>query len=372
MEENAGTNTPVDPERKTMDPECKELLEEIKKNNAVQEDLNKKWRQERGLPDPEPTELQLMFQRWVRSAEAPLSPAPEGEAPLSPAPEGEATIKGEKVKIPPPQPRPPPLKTSPAPDGAVPCPDVVVPLPECQDLPPLVLTPRSQHCRAQLLAWSPTPLLLDLQTSRREGQTSRALPLSFTLFPLKLHTSLRGSAVAHLCPSLLAPGCRPALQSPWSSRPGSPSLVRGPFQEMPEGPNHPQARPQEGAKIDICGLEDRGILKKARQLGSAFKYTRIKKENETALQCERSCFPRHACEPEIKRRTAKIEAGTRWRLDASAQQLLYAFPPLAMLLLCLEKIRQDWAKVLLVAPYWSRRLVFNPDAAPERPAVETA
>ncbi|MGH0121845.1 UNVERIFIED_CONTAM: hypothetical protein FKN15_075946 [Acipenser sinensis] len=259
-----------------MDPEWKELLEEIKINNAIQEDLNKKWRQERGLPDPEPMALQLMFQRWVRSAEAPLSPAPEGEAPLSPAPEGEAplspapegeaplspapegeaTIKGEEVKkIPLPQPRPPPLKTSPAPDGAVPCPDVVVPLPECQDLPPLVLTPGSQHCQAQLLAWSPTPLLLDLQTSRHEGQTSRELPLSLTLFPLKLQVSLRGSAVTHLCPSLLAPGCRPALQLPWSSRPGSPSLVRSPFQEMPEGPTHRQAGPQEGAKIDICGLE---------------------------------------------------------------------------------------------------------------------
>ncbi|MGH0141238.1 UNVERIFIED_CONTAM: hypothetical protein FKN15_073123 [Acipenser sinensis] len=247
-----------------MDPEWKELLEEIKRNNAVQEDLNKKWRQERGLPDPEPTELQLMFQRWVRSAEAPLSPVPEGEAPLSPLfaePRGEEPPlpepRKEVKKIPPPQPRPPPLKTSLAPDGAVPCPDIVVPLPECQDLPPLVLTPRSQHCRAQLLAWSPTPLLLNLQTSRREGQMSRALPLSLTLFPLKLQASLRGSAVAHLCLSLLAPGCRPALQSPWSSRPGSLSLVRGPFQEMPEGPTHPQARPQEGAKIDICGLEDK-------------------------------------------------------------------------------------------------------------------
>ncbi|MGH0158166.1 UNVERIFIED_CONTAM: hypothetical protein FKN15_061046 [Acipenser sinensis] len=50
---------------KTMDPEWKELLEEIKRNNAVQEDLNKKWRQERGLPDPEPTELELALQRWI-------------------------------------------------------------------------------------------------------------------------------------------------------------------------------------------------------------------------------------------------------------------------------------------------------------------
>ncbi|MGH0147797.1 UNVERIFIED_CONTAM: hypothetical protein FKN15_010807 [Acipenser sinensis] len=207
------------------------------------------------LPEPRGEELPLPEPRGEkpplpepRGEELPLS-EPRGEKPPLPEPRGEAKSR------PPPQPRPPPLKTSPATDGAVPCPDVVVPLPECQDLPLLVLTPGSQHCQAQLLAWSPTPLLLDLQTSRREGQTLHALPLFLTLFPLKLQASLRGSTVAHLCQSLLAPGCRPALQSPSSSRPGSPSLVRGPFQEMPEGLTHPQARPQEGAKIDICGLE---------------------------------------------------------------------------------------------------------------------
>ncbi|MGH0138191.1 UNVERIFIED_CONTAM: hypothetical protein FKN15_066742 [Acipenser sinensis] len=194
-----------------------------------------------------------------RGEELPL-PEPRGEKPPLPEPRGEAKSR------PPPQPRPPPLKTSPATDGAVPCPDVVVPLPECQDLPLLVLTPGSQYCQAQLLSWSPTPLLLDLQTSRREGQALHALPLFFTLFPLKLQASLRGSTVAHLCQSLLAPGCRPALQSPSSSRPGSPSLVRGPFQEMPEGLTHPQARPQEGAKIDICGLEGTGKFGKQKLL----------------------------------------------------------------------------------------------------------
>ncbi|MGH0145505.1 UNVERIFIED_CONTAM: hypothetical protein FKN15_040451 [Acipenser sinensis] len=154
-----------------MDPELKELLEEIKRNIVVQEELNKKWRQEQGLPDPEPTELELMFQRWVRSTlerEAPLSPAPEGEVLLSPAPEGEATIKVEEVKkIPPPQPRPPPLKTSPAPDGAVPQPVLLDTLPECPDLQLLGLEIKPEHHQTQFLAWSPAPFFLRPQTSRR-------------------------------------------------------------------------------------------------------------------------------------------------------------------------------------------------------------
>lgn len=39
-------------------------------------------------------------------------------------------------------------------------------------------------------------------------------------------------------------------------------------------------------------------------------------------------------------------------------RLLYAFPPIALLPLCLEKIRQDRATVLLVAPHWPKRAWF--------------
>lgn len=49
-------------------------------------------------------------------------------------------------------------------------------------------------------------------------------------------------------------------------------------------------------------------------------------------------------------------------VDALAHQWparpLYAFPPIALLPLCLEKIRQDRATVLLVAPHWPKRAWF--------------
>ncbi|MGH0123376.1 UNVERIFIED_CONTAM: hypothetical protein FKN15_028467 [Acipenser sinensis] len=52
------------------------------------------------------------------------------------------------------------------------------------------------------------------------------------------------------------------------------------------------------------------------------------------------------------------------------RQLLYAFPPLALLPRCLEKIRQDQAKVL-IAIIGPGNSGLNPDAAPEWPAVKT-
>ncbi|MGH0167028.1 UNVERIFIED_CONTAM: hypothetical protein FKN15_052313 [Acipenser sinensis] len=136
----------------------------MKGATAVQEESNRQWRVEWGLPELEPTELQLLFQRWVRSTpepevpapegEAPLSPVPEGEAPLSPVPEGEATNKGEEVK----KILPSPLKTSLAPDGSVPHPVILDTLPECPDLQPLGLEIKQEHHQTQFLAWSPALL----------------------------------------------------------------------------------------------------------------------------------------------------------------------------------------------------------------------
>ncbi|MGH0151230.1 UNVERIFIED_CONTAM: hypothetical protein FKN15_019580 [Acipenser sinensis] len=48
-----------------------------------------------GLSEPQPTELELLLQKW-RSAQAQLSPE-QGEVLLSPTPEGEAPDKGEEV-----------------------------------------------------------------------------------------------------------------------------------------------------------------------------------------------------------------------------------------------------------------------------------
>ncbi|MGH0146565.1 UNVERIFIED_CONTAM: hypothetical protein FKN15_042792 [Acipenser sinensis] len=343
----ACVGAPRDPE---MDDDLKALIEQIKRNTAAMQESNKKWRQELGLPDPEPTELDLLLQKWEQARVAPQSPEPEGEEPPLPLPEprgeepplpeprgeepplpeprgeepplpeprgeepplpeprgeepplpeprgeepplpeprgeepplpeprgeepplpeprgeepplpeprGEEPLlpepREEVEKIPPLQPRPPPLKASPALSCVVPCPGIVDTLPECPDLPTLDLAPRLQHCQAQLFAWSLSPLPLKPQTSRHGSQTSLALPLPPTVFPLRLQTSLRRSTATHLYLQFLAPGHRPALQSPRASCPGPSSPVLGPFQEAPEGPTHPQARPWKRAAMDIAGL----------------------------------------------------------------------------------------------------------------------
>ncbi|MGH0130306.1 UNVERIFIED_CONTAM: hypothetical protein FKN15_045738 [Acipenser sinensis] len=243
-----------------------ELIAMIKRNTAAQQEQNKKWRVELGLPEPEPTDLDRLLQKWKvelpsrepEEEELPL-PEPRGEELPLPEPRGEEPPlpepREEVKKIPPPQPRPPPLKASPALPCVVPCPGIVDTLPECPDLPTLDLAPRSQHCQAQLFAWSLSQLPLKPQTSRHGSQTSLALPLPPTVFPLRLQTSLRRSTATHLCLPFLAPGHRPALQSPRASRPGPSSPVLGPFQEAPEGPTHPQARPWKRAKIKEIGLE---------------------------------------------------------------------------------------------------------------------
>ncbi|MGH0123306.1 UNVERIFIED_CONTAM: hypothetical protein FKN15_056961 [Acipenser sinensis] len=84
--------------------DLQKLIDQIKKNTAAQEEQNRKWRQERGLPEREPTELELLLQRWEQAGAAPLFPAPKGEAPLSPEQDKEeplseppAEIKGEEA-----------------------------------------------------------------------------------------------------------------------------------------------------------------------------------------------------------------------------------------------------------------------------------
>ncbi|MGH0115554.1 UNVERIFIED_CONTAM: hypothetical protein FKN15_024884 [Acipenser sinensis] len=68
----------------------KELITMINRNTAAQVEQNKTWRLELGLPEREPTELELLLQKWeLESAkEAKQSPAPE-ELVLSQEPEEE-------------------------------------------------------------------------------------------------------------------------------------------------------------------------------------------------------------------------------------------------------------------------------------------
>ncbi|MGH0135376.1 UNVERIFIED_CONTAM: hypothetical protein FKN15_031243 [Acipenser sinensis] len=211
----------------------KQMVAEQEEANRRQREENERRRRELGLPPQEPSELELLIQKtdwaalkweWPTAQPEPSAMAePRGEKPPLPEP------REEVKKIPPPQPRPPPLKASPALPCVVPCPGIVDTLPECPDLPTLDLAPRSQHCQAQLFAWSLSQLPLKPQTSRHGGQTSLALPLPPTVFPLRLQTSLCRSTASHLCLPFLAPGHRPALQSPRASRPGPSSPVLCPF-----------------------------------------------------------------------------------------------------------------------------------------------
>ncbi|MGH0152196.1 UNVERIFIED_CONTAM: hypothetical protein FKN15_022001 [Acipenser sinensis] len=212
----------------------------MKENTAVQEEQNRKWRQERGLPEQELTELELLLQQWEQAGAALLFPAPKGETPLFPepeevlspaqdkeepllSPEPPAENKGEEVlppeqdkeeevkKIPPPQPRPLPLKTRPVPDGAVPHPVLLDTLPECPDLQLLGLEIKPEHHQTQFLAWSPALFFLKPQRSRHSRQTSLGLPLV-------AQTSLRRGQALNLCLLLPLPDHQSAHLSPQRRR----------------------------------------------------------------------------------------------------------------------------------------------------------
>ncbi|MGH0130654.1 UNVERIFIED_CONTAM: hypothetical protein FKN15_063120 [Acipenser sinensis] len=205
---------PYDPE----EIDLKELIVRINRNTAAQVEQNKMWRLELGLPEREPTELELLLQKWeLESAkEAQQSPAPE-EMVLGQGREGEesflkpeeaepwlsleppAAIKGEEVLSPepeevksayPPQLQPPTPEACPALVSAVPCPLFLDTLPVCLDLPELDLDPRSLHHRPQLCHWFPTPLSPSTQTSLGCCQTSLVLPLFAVSLPLGDRISL--------------------------------------------------------------------------------------------------------------------------------------------------------------------------------------
>ncbi|MGH0174227.1 UNVERIFIED_CONTAM: hypothetical protein FKN15_067615 [Acipenser sinensis] len=138
----------------TLKMDFKDLIAMINWNTTAQQEQNKKWRVELGLPEPEPTELDRLLQKWEvellsrepeeeelplpepRGEELPLPeprgeelplPEPRGEEPLLQEPRGEEPplpeSRGEKLplpehrgeepkSIPPPLPRPPPLQSS--------------------------------------------------------------------------------------------------------------------------------------------------------------------------------------------------------------------------------------------------------------------
>ncbi|MGH0176774.1 UNVERIFIED_CONTAM: hypothetical protein FKN15_026275 [Acipenser sinensis] len=198
--------------------DIKELITRINKHMEEQEESNhrhpeeiERRRRELGL-DPleikewEPTQLELLLQKWNPAGKALLSPPPKGEALLSPPPEGEAllslapeevkpvlspepeeeplpfpepwaTIEEEVKSALPPQLKPPTLRAPPAPESSDPCPKLRDTLPKVPDLPLLGLLPRSvlhqavprlvPHCappaspdvvtQMAYIAWAPPP-----------------------------------------------------------------------------------------------------------------------------------------------------------------------------------------------------------------------
>ncbi|MGH0117563.1 UNVERIFIED_CONTAM: hypothetical protein FKN15_005065 [Acipenser sinensis] len=265
----ARVGAPKDPEIE-MAMDFKDLIAKLNQNTAAQVEQCRKRRQELGLP--EPTELDLLLQKWEvvlpsrdpRGEEPPLA-EPRGEEPPLAEPRGEepslAEPRGEKPPLPEPPVEvkggdvPPPLQASPALPWEVPCPGSVDTRSECPDLPPLDLAPRSQNSQEQSPAWSLAPLPLESQTllcrrktSLRKRQTSLVLPLPVAPFPLptaplllESQTSLRQSTATRLCLPVRAPGHLPTLWLPWTSLLGPSSPILGPSLET----NPPSSPPVE-------------------------------------------------------------------------------------------------------------------------------
>ncbi|RXN01740.1 hypothetical protein EOD39_5344 [Acipenser ruthenus] len=173
----------------------RDLIEMFNKNTAAQEEQTKEMErqiQELGvapliIQEREPTELERLLQKWELPSREPegvelpsrepegvelLSREPEGVELLSREPEGVALLVPEPREEEPSLPEPSSMQLSPVLPREVPSPVIVDTWPECPDLPALDLAPRSQHCQAQSLAWSLTPLPLESQTSLRKRQTS--------------------------------------------------------------------------------------------------------------------------------------------------------------------------------------------------------
>ncbi|MGH0139017.1 UNVERIFIED_CONTAM: hypothetical protein FKN15_068179 [Acipenser sinensis] len=233
----------------------------VNDGTAALKEQTERWRQELGLPDPEPTELDLLLQKWERELELPSQelereepplPEPRGEEPPLPEP------RGEEVKsIPPPQPRPPPLLSSPASLRPVPRPLLLDTLSVGLDLPSLDREPRSRQKRSQFSTWSPASLLPDTKTLLHCSQMSLTLLLVTASLPLGDWTSLHWVPAVDLCPLLQPPVPRLSFRSPLSNCWGPSSPERGPYLAEPgRGPIHPPVHPWKRARKDIYELEE--------------------------------------------------------------------------------------------------------------------
>ncbi|MGH0123718.1 UNVERIFIED_CONTAM: hypothetical protein FKN15_013584 [Acipenser sinensis] len=148
-----------------------ELIARINRNTAAQIEQTarfERWAIQMGLAPPktqerEPTELELLLQKWEQASAAPQSPEPEREELLSPLPEprGEEPLlpepRGEEPLLPLPEPRGEELPL-PEPRGE----ELPLPEPREEELP--LLEPRGEELPLQ----EPRGEELPLQEPRRE------------------------------------------------------------------------------------------------------------------------------------------------------------------------------------------------------------
>ncbi|MGH0143297.1 UNVERIFIED_CONTAM: hypothetical protein FKN15_078336 [Acipenser sinensis] len=137
-----------------------ELITRINDNTAAQKEQAERWRLELGLPEREPTELELLLQKWEQAREHRWLQH-QREKPhylrrrrrrRSCSCHRSHWLKGEEVSNPPPtEPQQQAGGGTPVLSSAVPCSSYVDTSPECLDLPPLDLVPRSQDSQAQSL-----------------------------------------------------------------------------------------------------------------------------------------------------------------------------------------------------------------------------
>ncbi|MGH0146186.1 UNVERIFIED_CONTAM: hypothetical protein FKN15_049866 [Acipenser sinensis] len=97
---------------KTQKMDLWSLIEQINEKAAAQKEQLERWERQMGLAplkrqEQEPTELELLLQKWEQASVAPQSPKPEGEELLLPEPRGEELLlpepRGEELPLPEPR-----------------------------------------------------------------------------------------------------------------------------------------------------------------------------------------------------------------------------------------------------------------------------
>ncbi|MGH0129886.1 UNVERIFIED_CONTAM: hypothetical protein FKN15_053590 [Acipenser sinensis] len=194
-----------------------ELIARINRNTAAQLEQTERWERELGLAplearEREPTELELLLQKWEQGAVAPKVGAAGGVLPGARGRTAEGA-RGTAVGYrqggggEEPTSTTTPTTTPAIRSGAA----AGDPMPLAPGHPAGLPGP---PCARPGAHWFPSPLSLNTQTSLGCCQTSLVLPLLAAKLPLGDRTSLRRSPGEDLCPLLHPSVPRPSLRSP--------------------------------------------------------------------------------------------------------------------------------------------------------------